>query len=32
MTYADTLPAECTRAPVHLQMVSLALAAQEVLL
>jgi len=32
MTYADTLPAGCTRAPVHLQMVSLALAAQEVLL
>ena len=31
-TYADTLPADCARAPVHLQMVSLALSAQEVLL
>ena len=30
-TYADTLPADCARAPVHLQMVSLALSAQEVL-
>ena len=30
--HADSLPADCTRAPVHLQMVSLALASQEVLL